>query len=330
MNRRASLPRAGTVTRCGRAWPGAAIRGVAGFLAALAAKLLATVRMRETLLVLAALASAPAHAIRVTDDAGMTVELAAPARRIVTLAPHAAELVASAGAVAKLVGVGAHTDAPPEARALPVIGDSNALDIERIVALAPDLVVAWPWAAPGQVEALRRRGIAVFTSAPRTIDAIAGDIEAIGALAGTSASAARAAQSFRQRVAALRASAWKGAPVRVFYQLSDAPLYTIGGDHTITQAIALCGGVNVFATLDVPAPVVNVEEVLAQRPALIVTGTSGAVRPRWLDDWRRWPGLPAARDDGLAVVDADFLHRPGPRFVEGVAQLCTAIEKAAQ
>lgn len=283
-----------------------------------------------TAFVLAALVAVPAQAVRVTDDAGAAVELAHSARRIVTLAPHAAELVASAGAASKLVGVGAHTDAPPEALALPVIGDSNALDLERIVALEPDLVVAWPWAAPSQVEGLRRRGIAVFMSAPRTIDAIAGDIERIGALAGTSAAAERAARSFRQRVDALRASAWKGAPVRVFYQLSEAPLYTIGGDHTITQAIALCGGVNVFATLDVPAPVVNVEEVLAQRPALIVAGTSGAVRPGWLDPWRRWPGLPAARDDGLAVVDADFLHRPGPRFVDGVAQLCAAVAKAAR
>lgn len=280
--------------------------------------------------VLSSLVAVPAQAVRVADDAGTVVELAHSARRIVTLAPHAAELVASAGAASKLVGVGAHTDAPPEARALPVIGDSNALDLERIVALGPDLVVAWPWAAPGQVEALRRRGIAVFMSAPRTIGAIADDIERIGALAGTSAAAGRAARTFRERVDALRARAWKGAPVRVFYQLSEAPLYTIGGDHTITQAIALCGGVNVFATLDVPAPVVNVEEVLAQRPALIVTGASGAVRPGWLDQWRRWPGLPAARDDGLAVVDADLLHRPGPRFVDGVAQLCAAVAKAAR
>jgi iron complex transport system substrate-binding protein len=277
-----------------------------------------------------ALTCAAAHAMRVVDDAGAVIELARPAHRIVTLAPHAAELVAAAGAASKLVGVGAYTDRPAEARALPVIGDANAIDVERILALEPDLVVGWPWASPGQVERLRSRGIAVFTSAPRTIDAIAGDIERLGALAGTSAEADGAARAFRARIAALKAAAWHGAPVHVFYQLADAPLYTIGGDHTITQAIALCGGVNVFASLGVPAPVVNVEEVLAQHPALIVTGTAGGVRPRWLDDWRRWPGLPAARDDGLAVVDADLLHRPGPRFVEGVAQLCAAIAMAGR
>ena len=279
-------------------------------------------------IVLVALAATSAQAARVVDDTGAAVELRAPARRIVTLAPHAAELVAAAGAAARLVAVGARTDQPPQARDLPVVGDANAIDVERIVALAPDLVVTWPWTAPAQVARLRDRGIPVFTTAPRTIDAIAGDIERLGVLAGTGAAAARSAGAFRARLVALADGARSRSNVRVFYQLSDAPLYTIGAGHTITQAIALCGGENVFGTLPVPAPVVNVEEVLAQAPALIVAGTEAARRPRWLDDWRRWPALPAARDAGLAVVDADLLHRPGPRFVDGVAQLCAAIARA--
>ncbi|MFI4925592.1 MAG: cobalamin-binding protein, partial [Vicinamibacteria bacterium] len=192
------------------------------------------------------------------------------------------------------------------------------------------LVVTWPWTAPAQVARLRDRGIAVFTTAPRTIDAIASDIEKLGVLAGTSGAAARSAGAFRARLASLARGVRPGARIRVFYQLSDAPLYTIGADHTITQAIALCGGENVFASLPVPAPVVNVEEVLAQKPALIVAGTEGARRPRWLDEWRRWPALPAARDAGLAVVDADLMHRPGPRFVDGVAQLCAVVARARE
>jgi iron complex transport system substrate-binding protein len=278
---------------------------------------------------LAALALAGvAHAVRVVDDTGATVELASPARRIVTLAPHAAELVAAAGATSRLIAVGARTDVPAEARSLPVVGDANAIDVERIVALSPDLVVTWPWTAPAQVARLRDRGIPVYTTAPRTIDGIATGIERLGALAGTSAAAASAAQRFRTRLASLSEGVRSGPPVRVFYQLSEAPLYTIGAGHTITQAIALCGGENVFGTLPVPAPLVNVEEVLAQAPALIVAGTEGARRPAWLDDWRRWPALPAARDRGLAVVDADLLHRPGPRFVDGAAQLCAAVARA--
>ena len=286
------------------------------------------IRCAALALALVAAAATPALAVRVADDTGAPVELAAPARRIVTLAPHAAELVAAAGAASRLVGVSARTDAPPGARALPVVGDANAIDVERILALAPDLVVAWPWTPPGQLALLAHRGIAVFTTSPRTIDGIAADIERLGALAGTQEAAARAAKSFRARLASLAAAAPKGAPVRVFYQVSGSPLYTIGAGHTITQAIALCGGENVFGTVPVAAPMVGIEEVLAQRPDLVVAGTEGAVRPRWLDDWRRWPELSAAHDEGLAVVDADLLHRPGPRFADGAAQLCAAIARA--
>lgn len=285
--------------------------------------------IRRAALVLGLLVAAgPVHAVRVVDDTGASVDLASPARRIVTLAPHAAELVAAAGAASRLVGVMATTDMPAGARSLPVVGDANAIDVERIVALEPDLVVAWPWSSPAQVARLADRGIAVFTTAPRTIDAIASGIERLGALAGTTPTAVRTAGAFRARIASLKAAAAGAAPVRVFYQLSATPLYTIGAGHTITQAIALCGGENVFGSLPVPAPVVNVEEVLAQRPELIVAGIEGAARPRWLDDWRRWPELPAARDEGLAVVDADLLHRPGPRFADGVAQLCAAVAGA--
>ena len=168
-------------------------------------------------LALLAAAAAPALAVRVADDTGAPVELAAPARRIVTLAPHAAELVAAAGAASRLVGVSARTDAPPGARALPVVGDANAIDVERILALEPDLVVAWPWSSPAQVARLADRGIPVFTTAPRTIDAIASDIERLGALAGTTPVAASAAGAFRARIAWLAAAASRGAPVCVFF-----------------------------------------------------------------------------------------------------------------
>jgi len=265
-------------------------------------------------IVLVALAATSAQAARVVDDTGAAVELRAPARRIVTLAPHAAELVAAAGAAARLVAVGARTDQPPQARDLPVVGDANAIDVERIVALAPDLVVTWPWTAPAQVARLRDRGIPVFTTAPRTIDAIAGDIERLGVLAGTGAAAARSAGAFRARLAALADGARSRSNVRVFYQLSDAPLYTIGAGHTITQAIALCGGENVFAHLPLIAPEVDAEAVLRAKPDVVVTSASGAKPPVWL------------RDARFAVVPADLIQRHTPRLLDGAEQVCRILE----
>jgi iron complex transport system substrate-binding protein len=279
----------------------------------------------------AGLALAAAHTraeIRVVDDTGATVTLAAPARRIVSLAPHATELLFAAGAGERVVGVLKGSDFPPAATKLPVVGDVYALDLERIIMLAPDLVVTWPYTTAPQVAALRGRGIAVFTSDPRTIDAIAQDIERLGELAGTAPAARRAVSKFRATITGLAAGA-KGKPVlRVFYEIWDVPLYTIGGPHLITQALALCGGENVFADIALQAPTVGIEAVLAAKPDVIVAGADGAVRPAWLDEWKRWRDLPAARDNRLLVVDANLLHRSGPRFAEGAKQLCAVLDRA--
>jgi len=285
-----------------------------------------TARFAGLLLVLAA--SCSQAAVSVVDDTGAPVALARPATRIVSLAPHATELLYAAGAGAAIVGTVDTSDFPPPAKAIPRVGDARALDLERIVLLAPDLVVTWPWTAPAQVDALRARGVAVFTTRPATIDGIAGDIERLGTLTGHAEVAARAAATFRERLAALRERYRAATRVRVFYEIWDAPLYTVGGGHLITQALATCGGENVFAALALPAPAVDVEAVLAARPDAIIAGVEGGGRPAWLDRWRRWPALPAVARGHLFVVDADLLHRPGPRFLEGAEALCAAVERA--
>jgi iron complex transport system substrate-binding protein len=289
-------------------------------------------RARAVLAVLAvmlALGVPPTAAtpVQVTDDQGARVALDQPARRIVSLAPHATELLFAAGAGDRVVGVIKGSDAPPAAARLPVVGDVTALDLERIVALRPDLIVTWPYTTPAQVTLLRGRGIAVFVSDAHTTDAIAHDLEALGTLAGTPAPAEAAARRLRERAAALRAPPG-AARVRVFYQVSAAPVFTIGGGHLIDQAIGQCGGVNVFADSPIPAPQVGLEGVLARHPQAIIAATARARRPAWLDEWRAWPQLPAVSLDNLFVVDADLLNRPGPRFVDGMAQLCDALAQA--
>jgi iron complex transport system substrate-binding protein len=278
---------------------------------------------------LAALAAPLAHGeLRVVDDAGAQITLVAPARRIVSLAPHATELLFAAGAGGLVVGVVDGSNHPAQARALPVIGDARAIDVERIVALHPDLVVTWPYTSPAQVGKLAARGIAVFTTDPRTIEGIAADIERLGTLAGTAPVAAQSARRFRDTLAQASAAAAGRSQVRVFYQIWAEPIYTIGGRHLISQAIVACGGENVFASLVLPAPQVSVEAVIAARPEAIVAGADAAARPPWLDHWLRWRDVPAVRHQQLHTVDADRLHRPGPRFADGVAELCAAIDQA--
>ena len=275
-----------------------------------------------------AVSPAALAAVQAVDDAGTTVRLAAPAVRIVSLAPHATELLYAAGAGDRVVGVLATSDWPPEAAAKPRVGDSRALDLERIVALAPDLVVTWPFAAPAQVAPLVARGVPVFIANPATIDGIALDLERLGTLAGTLPTATARAAELRARLARLQARHAGARTVRVFYEIWNAPLFTIGGSHLISQALRLCGGENVFADLTLPAPGVSVEAVLKAQPEAILAGTDGAVRPAWLDEWKRWPALPAVARGNLFAVDANLLHRAGPRFVDGVEMMCARLDEA--
>jgi iron complex transport system substrate-binding protein len=273
-------------------------------------------------------ACSAAAAVTATDDAGNVVTLARPAQRIVSLAPHATELLFAAGAGARVVGVVAHSDWPKEARALPGVGDANALDLERIVALAPDLVVAWPYTMPSQLATLRARGATIFVSDPKSIAGIARDVDALGDLAETTPVARPAADALRARHGALSARYARAPAITVFYEVWNDPLQTIGGRHLISEAITLCGGANVFAALMQPAPTISLEAVVAAAPEAIIAGSDDGRRPAWLDDWQHWRDVPAVRYGNLFVADGDLLHRSGPRFVDGVEALCSTLNQA--
>jgi iron complex transport system substrate-binding protein len=288
-------------------------------------------RCLRHLLLVALAACGVAHAqpaTSVVDDEGTTVTVPAPPRRIVSLAPHATELLHALGAGGRIVAVSAASDWPREARTLPVVGDARALDLERIVALAPDLIVTWPYTAPAQLARLRAAGVPVFVLDAKSISDLPAQMIRLGRIVGEEARARALAAASEARIEALRARYDAAPRVDVFYQIWNAPLYTVGGRHLISQAIALCGGVNAFAAEALPAPQVSVEAVLAARPQVIVAGTDGGRRPAWLDDWRRWKSLPAVARGQLHTVDADLLHRAGPRFVDGVEALCVAIDGA--
>jgi iron complex transport system substrate-binding protein len=280
--------------------------------------------------ILAALLAAPAFAeVRVTDDLGRTVVLAQPTRRIVSLAPHATETLFTAGAGDRVVGAVSYSDYPEDAKKIPRVGGYHNLDLERIVALRPDLVVAWASGnLPAQVERLRALGMTVYVSEPHAIEDVARNIERLGALAGTEIAAQRAAAAFRARHERLRARYADRPAVSMFYQIWNRPLMTINGEHLISKVIALCGGVNVFAGLPVLAPKVDVEQVLAADPEAIVASGMGEARPDWLADWRRWPQLRAVRRDNLFFIPPDLIQRHTPRILDGAERLCAALELA--
>jgi iron complex transport system substrate-binding protein len=267
--------------------------------------------------------------IAVTDDLGARIALAAPARRIVSLAPHITELLFAAGAGAQVVGAVEYSDYPPEAKALPRVGSSSRLDFEALLALQPDLAVGWPSGnSPEALQRLKRLGLPVFASEPGALPELATTIERLGALAGTPAAAARAAAQYRDRLAALR-TRYAGRPqVSVFYAIWDRPLQTVNDAHLISDVIRLCGGRNVFGGLRALAPTVNEEDVVRADPEAIVASGSGEERPEWLDDWKRWPRLTAVARGNLYVVPPQLIQRPTPRVLDGAERLCEALDQA--
>ena len=263
------------------------------------------------------------------DDTGQEVRLKAPARRIVTLAPHAAESLYAAGAGDKLVGTVDYSDYPPEAKKVPRVGGYSRVDLEAVAALKPDLVLAWESGNNmTQVDKLKALGLTVYVSQPNTIDNVASQIERIGQLAGTEAVANATAERFRKRLDSLRSAHAAKPKVRVFYQIWKTPLLTVGGPQIISDAIKICGGENVFGHLKQMAPNVTVEAVLEADPEAIVATGMGDAKPEWLHDWDKWTRLTAVKRDNLFHINPDIMQRHTPRILDGTEKLCAHLDVA--
>jgi iron complex transport system substrate-binding protein len=281
-------------------------------------------------LLLATAAHADPAPLRLVDDAGHDVVLGHPARRIVTLAPHLTELVYAAGAGGQLVAVGKYSDWPPEALSKPVISDAFTVNYEALAQLRPDLVLVWGSGTPERTKSrLRTLGVAVYEIEIRDVDGLADTLRGIGRLAGTEGVAQGRAQAIASDWAALKARYAGRKPVRVFFQLWDAPLMTLNGQHLISSAIAACGGANVFAELPTLTATVSWEVAVQRDPELVVTaGAPGeAARP---GRWAEFKRVSATQHGQFGHVEGDLLARSGPRFVDGARELCEAIDHARQ
>jgi len=265
--------------------------------------------------------------VSVVDDAGRTVTLVVPAQRIISLAPHVTELLYAIGAGKYIVGTVSYSDYPAAAKKLPRVGSYNAFDLEAIVALQPDLVVAWQSANPAAaLEKLKALSVPVFFSEPRRLEDVATNLERLGKLTANEVTANTVSATFRRKLAGLRSKYRSAREVSVFYQVWHQPLMTISGEHIISQVIGLCGGRNVFASLSTLAPKISLEAVLRKDPEVIVAGNSALNYSGWKDDWRRWPALRAVKNDHLFYVNPDIIQRHTPRILQGAGVLCKQIE----
>lgn len=298
-----------------------------------------TFSIRITGLSLALLLIFPAHpvtansasALTLTDDAGYTLQLTQPAQRIVSLAPHITENLFAIGAGDLLVGVVNYSDYPEAALSLPLVGGYNQLDIEGIVALQPDLVIAWHSGNPlAQVEQLQRLGIPVYFSEPLSFAGLAHGLRQLGRLTEREATAEQAASSLETQLKTLQQTYANQRPVRVFYQVWEQPLMTINHQHIIHEAISLCGGVNVFADLNPLIPRISREAVLEQDPEVILGGGMGEENPAWINNWRRFESLQAVQENKLYFIPPSLLQRATPRMLQGTEQVCQKLQQARE
>jgi len=284
-------------------------------------------RYLAAVLVAIAATSTAGAGIELRDDRGVPVRLAAPAQRIVTLAPHLAELAFAAGAGARVLGVARFSDFPREALAIAQIGDASRVDVERIAALRPDLVLAWKSGnQAGDLERLERLGRAVFVTEPARLSDVPRLLRAIGALAATAPAAERAASAFEQGMGALRAQYAGARRVRVFYEVWHRPLITVSRAHMISDVIGLCGGENVFAHASTLTPTVSLEAVAAVRPEAILGGSRPGRDEAFTREWREAP-IRALRALPVFYVDPDLIQRQTPRLLEGARAVCAALEQ---
>ncbi len=286
--------------------------------------------MRALLLVLLLFSGCVARAaITVVDDAGRRVTLARPAQRVISMAPHVTELLFAAGGGARIVGAMNYSDYPAAARSIPLIGSNSQIDLERVIAMKPDLLIVWQSGNTArQIAQLQGLGIPVFHSEPRKLDEVATSLLRFGQLLGTEQTAQAAAAQYRAKLAALQTRYSKRPQVSVFYQAWDSPLYTLNGEQIASDAIRLCGGTNIFAGLKTIAPQVSVEAVVQQDPEAIVGGKLYTPQDRGLSIWQPYRGMTAVRRNNLFTLDEELLTRPGPRIADGAAALCQRLEEA--
>jgi iron complex transport system substrate-binding protein len=263
----------------------------------------------------------------IRDDEGQTIALKFPAARIVSLAPGATAMMFAAGAGAHIVGTSDYSNEPEAAQRIERVGDSQSLDIERILALHPDVVVVWSSGnSAAQIAKLERVGLPVYRHRIRRLADIPDSVRRFGALAGTSEVAMPAADELNARIAALEQRYAAGSGGTMLVQVWDHPIYTVGQSELMTDVVAICGYRNIYADLPEAGPAVSLESVLERNPdVILVVGPDRAAADEWLHGWRAYPTLKAVRTGRLIPWTDQRLSRLGPSMVDATEALCSAL-----
>jgi len=265
----------------------------------------------------------------IINNNGATFTLNKPINKIITLSPHATELVFSAGAGENIIATVEYSDYPERAKRIPRIGNAYSINIEKIISLNPDIIIAW---SKGnnlkEISKLQKLGFKFYFSDIKNFKNISNDIKNIGLIAGSEKVSRNAAEQFDRKINILRTTYSHKKKVSVFYQLWHDPLMTINKTHFIHNSISLCGGINVFANSPVQIPLVNIESLINANPDVIIAAYKDS--PEKINTAFNWTkNIPLAMSLGsdFFTLDPDFLHRPTVRLAKGTKSLCETLDK---
>jgi len=269
--------------------------------------------------------------IQVKDDAGNMITLGKPATRVIGLAPHVIENLYSAGAGKQVIAASDYSDFPEAASKLPKVSGYNTFNLEMIASLKPDLVVAWQSGTPDDVVTkIKQLGIPVYLDEPSTMEHIAESVRRLGKLTGNEGVANKTADAHLAKIQTLRNVHSDKTPLKVFYQVWSDPLYTINGKQVISDLISLCGGINIFASEKIKAPIVSLEAVIDRDPDVIMTGSKTQTPSQALNSWYKWHKISAVKLGNLFAVNPDTVSRHTIRITEGAEAVCERLDIARQ
>ena len=269
-------------------------------------------------------------AITLPQANGDTLTLPRPAERIITLAPNLAELLFAAGAGDKLKAVVEYSNFPAQVADIPRVGNAFRIDLERIISLKPDLVIAWRSGNPQTaLQKLQELGITVLQVEILRPEAIADAVETLARAAGTVDTGMEVAADLRRKLANLRRDNRNKPVVDYFFQVAARPLYTVNGRHIISRGLEICGGRNVFADLPALAPQINLESVVLADPAVMIATDKEEGGPA-LQIWQDWPRLQAVINDSMLYLPADEISQATPRFLDSIGLACIYLDKVRQ
>lgn len=249
-------------------------------------------------------------------------------QRVISLAPHITEMLFSAGAGDKIVGVVNYSDYPAAASKIDSIGDYNAVNIEKIILLKPDLIIAWKTGSRlKDVEKLKSLGFKVIYSEPYQLKDIANEIQYFGQILNTTNTANQVASQLKQQLDSLKKTYQNKPKITAFYQIWNRPLMTINGKQFISQALEICGAKNIFADLPILAAEVNLESIIKRNPDAILLGGEKAFQNQWQKNWQAFSILKAVQENQIYLLNADQFQRPTARLINGIESLCQVVDK---